>query len=489
MESGFESENSDDDELKMIKINENNKINKNDLIRNYSRNISDSLNKIEFLFLKLKKKNYFNLNKIELNNLIFELNNILNLLLNLQNNNLNNLENNKLIELELKIQRELNLIKLLNENSIENSIENKINNSSSIKSNNLNNNNLNNNLFSIPPGIKGIFKWTILRSLTLSLKPILKVYGSTTCLTVSKLIIFGTEKGCLIVYNLNQEFISFLGNLNDYNLIGKVTCIDSTIDSLYVVTGHERGHVCIWDLNLKKLLKRIDTISDNTQDPNTEKTTDGHRYGIPIVSVSVISSDTVYSADLQGTAFYHSLQNFLLFTSIFFKYFYSLDIKSIRIHGRQSSKPNIISTTILSFHALVKPLYRHPIDSYSLVALCSPFKVAILSMHPTPQIQYRQTWPSLQTVDIVVDSQVGFAECKWFRPRNFTESNDGNDPNEWNGNDPRLAFSHGNWLNVLDVGVIIDKSEGKKRLKFAFCGRVQVEDVIVSIEWINSKVS
>lgn len=182
--------------------------------------------------------------------------------------------------------------------------------------------------------------------------------------------------------------------------------------------------------------------------------------------VSIISPVKFYSADQQGAAFYHSITNRILYTTT----------ESIRIHGRLNAAPNIISTTILSFDALARTTVSLATDPFQLISISSPFKIAILSMKPTPQIQYRSSWIQLNSAEPGVESKVQYAQAKWWTPKSSKQ-----------GSNAILAFSHGSHLLLMKVSAK-EPDGANKKMKFQIFARANTGNPITAIEWLNSKV-
>ncbi|KAJ3361453.1 Vacuolar protein sorting-associated protein 8, partial [Kappamyces sp. JEL0680] len=314
-------------------------------------------------------------------------------------------------------------------------------------------------IFSIPPGPNGIFRWTVFRSLSVALKEQL-LQDEPTCFTVGNGLAFGTRVGRIVLFDLSQNLLAVLGD----GSMGSVSSLALLPDASLVLAGYQDGFVCLWDVAKKALVKKIEPL------PKQIDGKDGHRRGSPIVWVGLHSPEKFYSADLLGTAFYHTILNRVLFSTVY----------SIRIHGRIHSSPGQPSTTIQSFDPLLKSSIPIFSDPFQLVAITSPIKIAILSMKPTPQIQYRATWASLNHSDKEVDSVVGHSICKWWMPTSRREAAA--------TNTRLLAFSHGPFLSLLSVtGKRSESDPTRKKLVFQISARTHAgPHDIVGIEWLSS---
>ena len=119
-------------------------------------------------------------------------------------------------------------------------------------------------------------------------------------------------------------------------------------------------------------------------------------------------------------------------------------------------------------------------DAFQLVAVTTPFKIAIFSMKPIPQIQYRASWEQLNKTDSSVNIKESYAELSWWIPQSQSE----------NLNNRYLAFSHGSHLFVLSISSIISTTDSMRRkLSYAISAHACASADILAIEWITSKVN
>ncbi len=137
-------------------------------------------------------------------------------------------------------------------------------------------------------------------------------------------------------------------------------------------------------------------------------------------------------------------------------------------------------TTIHSISPLLKGGIRTFTDSFQLVALTTPFKIAIFSMKPFPQIQYRASWEQLNQTEISVNFKESCAELSWWIPQSQSE----------NINLRYLAFSHGSHLFILSISSAVSNTDPMRRkLSFAISAHICAPSSILAITWINSSVS
>ncbi|KAJ3311984.1 Vacuolar protein sorting-associated protein 8 [Boothiomyces sp. JEL0838] len=304
-------------------------------------------------------------------------------------------------------------------------------------------------LNTIPPGPTGIFRWSSFRELSLHLFENFK----PTVFAVSSGIAVGTLDSKTVLYDLAQNHLATLQSPQEY---GAVTALDICPDQTQVIIGFQSGHISLWDIRKRVLVKTIDPVDGG----------DGHLKGIAITHLAFNSRDVFYSANQQGAAYYHILYKRLVYSTF----------KSYRIHGRLKApdEPDLINTTIYSMSPLLKGKVKFPGDSLSLVAVTSPFKLAILSMKPSPRIQHRIMWSSLNN-----EHAVEYSCTRWWVPTS----------NKYNSKRlPRLAFSFGRKLGVINLSSTMESAEDQsKKLVFNVACQTESESDITAIEWINSQ--
>jgi WD40 repeat protein len=314
-------------------------------------------------------------------------------------------------------------------------------------------------LSSVPPSPSGVFKWTLFRLVTIALsRPEFEKYRQPTCFSISSGLLVGTLSSVVLVFDLSQKLRGVLGDVQQSSLYGAVTCLQISPDHSQAVVGYRKGFVCLWDLKKLTLLKQV------IPSPNPVEI-DGHRSSFPITSVCIPSKDVFFSADEDGAAFYHALLNRIIY----------YDVRTTRIHGKvKPNEPPVVSNTrILSLSSPPIEKVRYPGDSNVLVAVASPYKLAILSMKPIPQILFRIPWSQLQENNVEV-STVDSSHTCWFVPTKHSKADY-----------VLLGFSFGSKAGVLKITWRTDVGS-KKKLKFEVVGRGQCNAGITSLHWMTS---
>ncbi|KAJ3129752.1 Vacuolar protein sorting-associated protein 8 [Nowakowskiella sp. JEL0407] len=288
----------------------------------------------------------------------------------------------------------------------------------------------------IPPaGPNDGFKWITMRKMAEQISFVRDDVGEVTTFTVNSLGFFiGTTKS-ILWFDFGQNLKSVFSDQGS----DPVMAVEVSKDGL-LVAGHLSGTVSVWDVNRKF---KVVSISPSLGDK------DGHS-GNAIVSVGFVGRDIV-SADSQGVAFYHVISKLLLITTV----------NSTRIHGRASSNLplrtiNSPPTTIYSMETLPSTVGRHPAESLGLVALVTPYKVAIMNMKPTPQIQFKMAWSRSNEEDISTGASKSGAIswCPCLKRKSG---------NKMTLTDPILACSSGPKLYLIRVCAVRNPTQQQQR--------------------------
>jgi hypothetical protein len=156
-------------------------------------------------------------------------------------------------------------------------------------------------------------------------------------------------------------------------------------------------------------------------------------------------------------------------------------VETLRIHGRiipLSSNTAIYSLKIAPFSN-----HRYPGDSYLMAALTSPFKLAVITMKPLPQIVFRVSWAQLAKGEDSPCKRVEQAElCWWIPPRNALGTG-----HFYKGKHEHLflAFSFGCHIGILRISWLTEENKTKK-LSFEIIAQNKLPERLLSLNWLNS---
>lgn len=158
--------------------------------------------------------------------------------------------------------------------------------------------------------------------------------------------------------------------------------------------------------------------------------------------------------------------------------------KTLLSEARHSQQQEPSSKPVPSVSGLAPlPLgpQAHETDSYSLVAIITPFKLLIAALKPTP----RTLWRLLnKPAASEVNAQTTVGSLSWWPSSKTTP--------------PALAFSWGHELRIVSVheerepltndDKVDAKEKERRSLKFVESGHWKLEEVALRVIWLNARV-
>lgn len=106
-------------------------------------------------------------------------------------------------------------------------------------------------------------------------------------------MLFGMEKGVILVYDLSQNLLRILEPIKIGKENGSVTAIDCSSNAAFIISGFSTGEVIIWDGQYFKQYKHIEAVNL----VRAKSGIDGHLERCPILWVSAYSNTIFYTAD------------------------------------------------------------------------------------------------------------------------------------------------------------------------------------------------
>ncbi|KAF2069909.1 hypothetical protein CYY_008770 [Polysphondylium violaceum] len=182
----------------------------------------------------------------------------------------------------------------------------------------------------------------------LSSADIRRVVGYPTCFTVAKYICIGTTHGYLMIFNFNQELLSIIGGSICADC-GPVTATDMPscrVNEDWLISGHQSGHILLWDISTGKPIKVIEKIHKN-----------------PVLHLKFFSDGSRFiSSDSSGVTHIVTVT----------KGFMSIGVdQQLLLNGNLGP--------VLSIAPLLPGNYPHPTDKSNIVALSTSRKILIIS--------------------------------------------------------------------------------------------------------------
>ncbi|KAG0190180.1 Vacuolar protein sorting-associated protein 8 [Apophysomyces sp. BC1034] len=408
------------------------------------------------------------------------------------------------------------------------------------------------------------FKWTPLVKISDQLysDAIRNSSGLVSVITVSGVIAVGTTRSLVFVYDYSQNLKCVLGDSTHAVKVGSVTSLAISADHTTIACGHSQGYIVVWDIRKpSQPLRTIDPIPAN-QVASTNATAatqqqqlsrkEGHVKGAAILHIGFVGvkKSDIVSGDDQGMAFFHVLYKVVMInavdtTRILGRYqnlsFPSelSDSPNGSIYGRNVSADDVPRgpkprrpSTVFAMQPLPLGQIPHPAEHFGLVALLTPYKMIIVGLKPAPQTQYKYLKPKAPSLttsaiensaldsihsqnDVPLNSKANtesLAGCLAWLPVTKSNPSSTKEPAKVDkkakeitpSTDPMLAFSWGNHLCILRVGVenadsirqngrtqrasIGSKNKRGTKLEFVKLGDWKCRDSIVGLHWINRQI-
>ena len=304
-------------------------------------------------------------------------------------------------------------------------------------------------------------------------------FGRPTCIAVAAVIVLGTSKGIILVFDYNQNLKSIIGPGTKAVESGSITSISVSADYSTIGGGHASGSIFTWDVSRPaKPFLHIPPV-DRVRTPNV----DGHAPEAAILHIGFLGTrhTALVSADDKGMAFSHLATRGMGVVA--------RAVKTTRILGRYPD--SVIATTrqrkpssVLAFSPLPLGNAEHTADTMGLVAMLTPYLLVIVSTTPVAQTQYKTPRPK----DLAAHGTMS-AALAWFpsiklRPKDAMTANV--------SSRAKLVYCWSNVLTILEV-VEVEPSESSAKeeppsLQFRPRSRWKAEEVIVGIQWLSRSV-
>lgn len=325
-----------------------------------------------------------------------------------------------------------------------------------------------------------VVRWTRLRKLTGQAfsEAGRRNFGSPTCLAVSALIVLGTSKGIILMFDFNQNLKMIMGPGTKAVESGAITAIAISADHSTVAGGHENGNIFTWDTSRASRPFLSIPHLDPTQ--VEDRTADGHVPNAGIVHLGFLGTrhTALVSADGRGMAFSHLATRG---TGALGRV-----VKTTRILGRYPNAPapsgkSIKPSTVLGFSSLPLGNIERATDTMGLTAMLTPYLLVIVSTTPIAQTQHKSARPK----DVAAHSAMTgclawFPAVKLKIPDSHTKSD---------VSKVKLAYCWSNVLTVLDVDEIQGEDKDKPPwLHFKARSRWKCEEAIAAVQWLSRSV-
>lgn len=301
------------------------------------------------------------------------------------------------------------------------------------------------------------------------------VYGKPTCILAAAIIAIGTSRGYVLVFDYHQNLQSIIGKNTKAIESGEVTSLAVSADFSYVASGYSTGHIFTWDLAKPSTYNiHVSPISINFVG---KPRYDGHLEGTSVIHLSFVGKrhSALVSGDVKGMAFSHNTVRTIMGRSV----------QTKRIIGRYP-QPHLTleakhkPTALLACSPLPLGTVVQPTDDMCIVAIMTPYLLALVSVLPSPQTEYKTGRPASACNEMGLSGALA-----WFPAlKSYGSAGETN---------PRLAYSWSNVLTIMEVVAIKRNENSTSRkdisLNFTSQKRYVGNEAIVSIQWISRQVS
>ncbi|KAG5983823.1 hypothetical protein E4U55_007056 [Claviceps digitariae] len=303
-------------------------------------------------------------------------------------------------------------------------------------------------------------------------------FGSPTCLAVSTLIVLGTSKGFILIFDSHQNLKMIMGPGTKAVESGPITAIAISADHTTVAGGHANGNIFTWETSRasRPFLSILHLDASQAED----RTADGHVANTAVVHLGFLGTrhTALVSADDRGMAFSHLATRG---TGALGR-----SVKTTRVLGRYPNAPapagrSIKPSTVLAFSPLPLGNVERATDTMGLTAMLTPYLLVIVSTTPIAQTQHKSARPKdVPAHSAMTGCLAWFPAVKLKTADAFTGSEISN---------VKLVYSWSNVLTVLDVDEI--SSEDKDQppsLNFKARSRWKCEEAIAAVQWLSRSV-
>lgn len=318
--------------------------------------------------------------------------------------------------------------------------------------------------------------------------------GTPTVLAANGLICVGTDTGHIYVFDFKQTLLCMCGN-DSASTAGSVSALALSHDHTYVASGHDSGHVQLF--NLKNPHSPVRVIAPASLPLVLSGKQEGHLAGSRIIDVAFVAGrhTAILSADDHGLAFYHNLGKILFVEAsdtirILGNYPQSGPTEDSSLRFRSFRRWRL-RNPVLSMAALPLGTAPHPTDAYQLVAMLTPSKLIVVGMRPTPKtwLKYlREGTPDTAASDRCRGNLAWYPSIK---------ASEGKKDEARESTSPVIAYSWGKVVQIMRVSetkikqVATSSRSGKKHeidvgtLVFQNCGKWVAEDAVLALQWLN----
>lgn len=327
-----------------------------------------------------------------------------------------------------------------------------------------------------------VVRWTRLRKITgQAFSEIGKrQLGSPTCIAIASIIVIGTSKGLILIFDYHQSLKNIIGQATKAAESGAITSLAISGDHTTVAGGHASGNIFTWEITKPaKPFLAIQAITPSERAAGAE----GHLSDRAILHVAFLGvrRTALVSADDKGMAFSHLASRGLGAVG--------RSVKTSRLLGRYPSIQPAGAADVLKKPSSVLALAPLPlgnidreIDLMGVTAMLTPYLLVIVSTTPVAQTQYKSPRPKDLTPHGTMTGCLA-----WFPAMKMKDTT----PVEKSVAEAKLVYVWSEILTVLEVeqGLLTPGDNQKEPpLYFRPRSRWKCEEAIVAVQWLSQSV-
>ncbi|KAH3673115.1 hypothetical protein WICPIJ_009907 [Wickerhamomyces pijperi] len=296
------------------------------------------------------------------------------------------------------------------------------------------------------------------------------LHGEPTSIVPGDLVVMGTSRGHILVFDYNQRLIHTIGVDSQQSVSGAAMALTISLDLTHIAAGMANGAVFVWELNnIHRPLIHIPPLRANS----ISDVADGHIEGSTITNLCFVGRrrSVLMSGDVHGMVILHKVNKRVL----------GVTCSSKRILGHYGSLRQNKPVTILGCAALPLGSYVDITEDKGLVAIMNQNALVIVSTNANNvKTEFSTGKPQM------VDTRMGNSGClAWFPACVLKDGT---------RLPARLAYCFDNVLTIVEVsGSGFAGNEYRERkedveisLSFRSQKRLICDELIVGIQWINN---
>ncbi|CAN6657925.1 hypothetical protein TRVA0_030S00848 [Trichomonascus vanleenenianus] len=326
------------------------------------------------------------------------------------------------------------------------------------------------NIFDSSDSPMEAIRWSKLRKLSNQLyaESAVAKFGTPTAVLPASVIAVGTSEGVVLIFDYHQNLKNILG-LRRTSEFGSVTAMAVSADQTFLGVGYSDGHITTWDLTKSSQTPKLH-IPPIGNDFIGQPKKDGHLEGASVIHICFAGKrhNALISGDTRGMVFAHNATRALV----------GRTIRSHRILGRYPQNNPALKrrpTSILACSAQPLGTDYQLTDEMCLVAVMTPYTLAIISTLPVPQTEFKTGKSSHVT------TSMGLSACLAWFPALKASTTSPSSP-------ARLAYCWSNVLTVLRLDAQKNPMTDEISINFTTTNEFVGDESLVAVQWLSRHV-